>query len=259
MQQEKPLVTHGKKREKPLSSQQCAPDRVVAENNALSNGFKLSKGMMDYGQAQGSLMGNTNLVDENGNVMNPMSDEEKAKASQHMAEGDMPDSTNITKVFVNGYKDGVMLASDAYLGPVATAGKVVGGIVIAEIANGTYQWFDINSEQNLSLPVSQQKTWDFKSSLSVGVSAALVAGRGPLEGLGIAYGGTLFTDGADPGAFAGTTSGWVFGSVVNVVAPPVLSPVLGTGGAPIGDIIGSLGGEFIGNAVKDEVNKNDKK
>lgn len=146
-----------------------------------------------------------------------------------------------------------------YLAPVATIGKVVGGVVIAEIANGTYQWFDINSEQNLSLPVSQQKTWDYKSSLSVGVTAALTAGRSPLAGLGIAYGGTLFTDGADPGAFAGTTSGWIFGSLVNVVAPPLLSPVLGPGSAPIGDIIGSVGGEFIGNAVKDEVNKNDKK
>ncbi|EOY8362977.1 hypothetical protein AIT68_004562 [Salmonella enterica subsp. salamae] len=35
MQQERPVVTHGKNREKPLSSQQCAPDRVVVENNLL--------------------------------------------------------------------------------------------------------------------------------------------------------------------------------------------------------------------------------
>lgn len=230
-----------------------------AGKNAVENNGLSFPGLGSYGQAQGSLMFNTNLVDENGNVLNPMSDEEKIKASQHMAEGDMPDSTNITKVVVNGSKDGVMLMGAGYLAPVATIGKVVGGVVIAEIANGTYQWFDINSEQNLSLPVSQQKTWDYKSSLSVGVTAALTAGRSPLAGLGIAYGGTLFTDGADPGAFAGTTSGWIFGSLVNVVAPPLLSPVLGPGSAPIGDIIGSVGGEFIGNAVKDEVNKNDKK
>ena len=236
----------------------AAAGASAGKNSVENNEFGLP-GMGSYLQSQGSLMFNTNLIDENGNIMNPMSDEEKVKASQHMVVGDMPDSTNITKVIVNGYKDGVMIAGAAYLAPVATAGKVVGGIVIAEIANGTYQWFDINSEKNLSLPVSQQKTWDYKSSLSAGVSAALVAGRGPLAGLGISYGGTLFTDGADPGAFAGTTSGWIFGSLVNVVAPPLLSPVLGPGSAPVSDIIGSLGGEFIGNAVKDEVNKNDKK
>lgn len=37
IQQGKPAVTHGKYREKLLSSQQCAQDRVVVENNALSD------------------------------------------------------------------------------------------------------------------------------------------------------------------------------------------------------------------------------
>ncbi|HAW2816958.1 TPA: adhesin, partial [Escherichia coli] len=71
---------------------------------------------------------------------------------------------------------------------------------------------------------------------------------------GIAAGGTLFTDGPDKGALAGTGAGWVFGTVVGVVAPPVFSPVLGPGSVPSGDIIGAIGGEFISNAVKDEIN-----
>ncbi|MCZ0245312.1 hypothetical protein OZG82_16365, partial [Escherichia coli] len=46
----------------------------------------------------------------------------------------------------------------------------------------------------------------------------------------------------------------IFGTVVGVVAPPVFSPVLGPGSVPSGDIIGAIGGEFISNAVKDEIN-----
>lgn len=34
----------------------------------------------------------------------------------------------------------------------------------------------------------------------------------------------------------------------------MFGPVLGSGSAPAGDIIGAMGGEFISNAVKDEIN-----
>jgi filamentous hemagglutinin len=34
--------------------------------------------------------------------------------------------------------------------------------------------------------------------------------------------------------------------------------VLGPGSAPAGDIIGAIGGEFISNAVKDEINETKK-
>ncbi len=51
-------------------------------------------------------------------------------------------------MIVDGYKDGVLIAGAAYLGPAASIGKVVGGGVIAEIANGSYQWFDLNQPGN---------------------------------------------------------------------------------------------------------------
>ncbi|WP_261308007.1 hypothetical protein [Enterobacter roggenkampii] len=40
-----------------------------------------------------------------------------------------------------------------------------------------------------------------------------------------------------------------------MIKTPLLSPVPGPGSAPVGDRIGSLGGEFIDNADKDDVNK----
>ncbi len=211
------------------------------ENNALS----LPSGMMNYGQAVASW----NQYAQN----NKLTPEQTQAGLDKLAKGDLPDGANITKVIVNGYKDGVLIAGAAYLGPAASAGKVVGGAVIAEIANGTYQWFD------LSQPGNENKGWDYKGSVSAGITGALAPGRNIWQNAGIAAGGTLFTDGPDKGALTGTGAGWAFGTVAGLVAPPLFDPVLGAGSAPVGDIIGSMGGEFISNAIKDEVHKNEKK
>ncbi|WP_256340546.1 adhesin [Escherichia coli] len=151
----------------------------------------------------------------------------------------MPDSTNITKVIVDGYQDGVLIAGAWYLGPAASTGKVASSALISAIANGTYQWYD------LSKPDNENKSWDYWGSASAGITGALAPGRNIWQNAGIAAGGTLFTDGPDKGALAGTGAGWVFGTVVGGVAPPVFGPVLGPGSAP--------SGEFISNAVKDEI------
>jgi len=44
-----------------------------------------------------------------------------------LAKGDLPEGANITKVIVNGYNDGVLIAGAAYLGPAVSVGKVVAG------------------------------------------------------------------------------------------------------------------------------------
>ncbi|MGX5012720.1 hypothetical protein ACWKX5_15795 [Enterobacter asburiae] len=79
--------------------------------------------------------------------------------------GDLPEGANITKAIVEGYQNGVMIAGAWYLGPAASIGKVIGGGVIAEIANGSYQWFD------LSQPGNENKTWDWKNSASSEIGA----------------------------------------------------------------------------------------
>jgi len=218
----------------------------AVENNALSFGT----GMNSYGAAVKSW---NQYAEANG-----LTPEQKQAGLDKLAKGDLPEGANITKVIVNGYKDGVLIAGAAYLGPAASVGKVVAGATIAEIANGTYQWFDINSEKNQSLPENQQKTWDYWGSASAAVTGALAPGRGVWANAGIAAGGTLFTDGPDKGALTGAGAGWAFGTAVGLIAPPLFDPVLGTGSAPVGDIIGSIGGEFIGNAVKDGINEKKK-
>ena len=226
--------------------------KTVAENNVLGDGWGnvLSKGMADYGQGASSL--GSSMVNSGATL------EEVNAALSKNAKGDLPEGANITKVIVEGYTDGVLIAGAWYLGTAASVGKVVAGAMIAEIANGTYQWVDINSEANKSLPEYQQKTWDYWGSASAAVTGALAPGRGALPNLGITLGGAVFTDGPDNGAFAGAGAGWMFGTGVGFIASPVFSPVLGSAAAPAGDIIGALGGEFISNAVKDEVNEKKK-
>ena len=122
----------------------------AVENNEL---FNFPSGFNSYGNAAVTL-GEA--------MMNSGAPAEKVSAAlSKNAKGDLPESANITKVIVNGYKDGVLIAGAAYLGPAASVGKVVTSATIAEIANGTYQWFDINSKKNQSLPEYQRKTWDY--------------------------------------------------------------------------------------------------
>ncbi|ELI5996337.1 adhesin [Escherichia coli] len=195
---------------------------------------------MSYGQAVASW---NQYADANN-----LTPEQKQAGLDKLAKGELPEGANISKVIVDGYKGGVLIAGAWYLGPAASTGKVVSGAVISAIANGTYQWYD------LSKPGNENKSWDYWGSASAGITGALASGRNMWQNAGIAAGGTLFTDGPDKGALAGTGAGWVFGTVVGVVAPPVFSPVLGPGSVPSGDIIGAIGGEFISNAVKDEIN-----
>ena len=223
----------------------------AVENNSLSGLDGFGTGFWNNVQAQGSLVNNTNLTDENGKVLNPATSEELKYASDKLVTGELPEGANITKVIVNGYKDGVLIAGVAYLGPAASVGKVVGGAVLAGIANGSYQWFD------LSKPGNENKSWDYWGSASASITGALTPGRSVWQNAGIAAGGTLFTDGPDKGALIGTGAGWAFGTVVGVIAPPVFDPVLGPGSGFISDVIGSTGGEFIGNNVKDIINGKD--
>jgi filamentous hemagglutinin len=166
-----------------LTAAQAGKNAV--ENNALS----LTSGMMDYGQAAASW--NQYAMDNN------LTPEQTQAGLDKQAKGDLPEGANVTKVIVNGYKDGMLIAGAAYLGPAASVGKVVGGAVLAEIANGTYQWFD------LSQPGNENKSWDYKESISSGITGALAPRRSVWSNAGIALGGTLFTDGPDNGALTG--------------------------------------------------------
>ncbi|ELW9439917.1 adhesin [Pluralibacter gergoviae] len=195
----------------------------------------MPKGMMDSGAAAQSW----NQYAEDNNL----TPEQKQAGLDKLAKGDMPDGVNITKVIVNGYVDGALITGAWYIGPAASAGKVVGGALIAEIANGTYQWFD------LSKPGNENKTWDYKGSISAGITGGLAPGRSIWENVGIAAGGAVFTDGPDIGSIGGAAAGaWAGGKFGELAPFP----------GEVNDMIGGIGGEVISNKIKDKINEDKK-
>ncbi|WP_371813263.1 VENN motif pre-toxin domain-containing protein [Kosakonia sp. MUSA4] len=211
--------------------------KTTVENNALS----LPAGMMNYGQAVASW--NQYAQDNN------LTPEQTQTGLDKLAKGYLPEGANITKAIVEGYQDGVMIAGAWYLGPAASVGKVISGGVIAEIANGSYQWFD------LSRPGNENKTWDYKSSISSGISGMLAPGRTVWQNVGIAAGSAFFTDGPDIGSIGGAAAGAWAGGMFGEYAPGIVNSLTGKE-VPgfILDATGSFGSEILGGYVKDAVN-----
>ncbi|RAU31284.1 adhesin [Enterobacter sp. RIT418] len=198
--------------------------KTVVENNALS----LPSRMMSYGQAAASW---NHYAETNG-----LSAEEKQAGLDKIAKGDLPEGANITKAIVEGYQDGVMIAGAWYLGPAATAGKVIGGGVLGLTANGGYQYYD------LSKPGNEGKSWDYLGSATSFTMGTLAPGRGIWANTGIAMGGAVFTDGPNGAAIAGAgLSAWSGGTFGK----------FGPFSSEVNDIFGAFGGEFISNKVKD--------
>ena len=212
----------------------------MVENNALS----LPSGMADYAQSASSLA--MSMAQQGATP-----DEINTALSQHV-KGDLPEGANITKAIVEGYTDGLLIAGAWYLGPAASVGKVIGGGIIAEIANGSYQWFD------LSRPGNENKSWDWKSSVSSGISGMLAPGRTVQQNVGIAVAGAVFTDGPDMGSLGGAALGGLIGGGIGKYAPDLLSPVFGTSAGFWSDVGSAYVSEATGNAVKDAINKQEK-
>jgi filamentous hemagglutinin len=166
------------------------------DNNALS----LPSGMMDYGQAAASW--NQYAVDNN------LTAEQTQTGLNKLATGDLPEGANIAKAIVDGYLNGVLIAGAWYLGPAASIGKVVAGSTIGEIANGSYQWYDLSKTGN------ENKSWDYWGSTSAAITGGLAPGRDIWANTGIAAGSAFFTDGADTGAVGGAIAGSIAGGIL---------------------------------------------
>lgn len=144
---------------------------------------------------------------------NNLTPEQTQAGLDKIAKGDMPDSTNITKVIVDGYQDGVMIAGAWYLGPAASAGKVLGGGLLGLAANSGYQVYDLNQPQNAN------KSWDYLGSATSFTTGMMAPGRGVLANTGIAMGGAFFTDGPNTASLAGAGIGAGLGGGIWEVCP----------------------------------------
>ncbi|EHR7871878.1 TPA: adhesin, partial [Escherichia coli] len=178
---------------------------------------------------------------------NNLTPEQTQAGLDKIAKGDMPDSTNITKVIVDGYQDGVMIAGAWYLGPAASAGKVLGGGLLGLAANSGYQVYDLNQPQNAN------KSWDYLGSATSFTTGMMAPGRGVLANTGIAMGGAFFTDGPNTASLAGAGIGAGLGGAFGKYAPTAVGKILGND--PVPGFIYELGGgavsEFTNGIIKD--------
>ncbi|MBL6329439.1 VENN motif pre-toxin domain-containing protein, partial [Escherichia coli] len=209
--------------------------KTTVENNALSfgDGFESN--------AAAATSWNKYAVDNN------LTPEQTQAGLDKIAKGDMPDSTNITKVIVDGYQDGVMIAGAWYLGPAASAGKVLGGGLLGLAANSGYQVYDLNQPQNAN------KSWDYLGSATSFTTGMMAPGRGVLANTGIAMGGAFFTDGPNTASLAGAGIGAGLGGAFGKYAPTAVGKILGND--PVPGFIYELGGgavsEFTNGIIKD--------
>ncbi|MFJ5346875.1 hemagglutinin repeat-containing protein [Pectobacterium parvum] len=138
------------------------------EHNAVeNNNFNLSniapKGLQDVGALMTSLYTNTNMVDENGNVLNPITEEQRQYAMHKLVTGTMPEGQDISEAIVDGYTNGVLIAGAWYLGPAASIGKVAVGSALSGGANAAYQWYDLSQKGN------ENKTYDYWGTTAAGL------------------------------------------------------------------------------------------
>ncbi|MDT3253058.1 VENN motif pre-toxin domain-containing protein [Serratia sp. root2] len=208
----------------------------TSENN---DQFSLPPGMMSYGQGASTLA--EQMVKEG------KSSAEISSALNKYAKGDLPEGANITKVIVNGYKDGVLIAGAIYLGPAASIGKVAVSSILSGGANAAYQWYDMNQ------PGNENKTYDYWGTTAAAVTGGLAPGRNIPANIGIAMGGTLFTDGADPVSVGAAAGGALVGGGFGKYAPVGVTKILGDDKVPgyVYDFIGGMSSEFTSGFIKD--------
>ncbi|EPS5287817.1 VENN motif pre-toxin domain-containing protein, partial [Escherichia coli] len=180
--------------------------KTTVENNALS----LPSGMVSYGQAVASW---NQYADANN-----LTPEQKQAGLDKLTKGELPEGANISKVIVDGYKDGVLIAGAWYLGPAVSVGKAAVGGVTSAAVNGGFQWY------GLSQPGSENQSWDYKGSASSFMTGMLAPGRTVTANTAIALGGSVFSDGANIKSQSGTALGAYAGGYVGEYFPVILRP-----------------------------------
>ncbi len=206
--------------------------KTTVENNALS----LPSGMVSYGQAVASW---SQYADANN-----LTPEQKQAGLDKLAKGELPEGVNISKVIVDGYKDGVLIAGAWYLGPAVSVGKAAVGGVTSAAVNGGFQWY------GLSQPGSENQSWDYKGSASSFMTGMLAPGRTVTANTAIALGGSVFSDGANIKSQSGTALGAYAGGYVGEYFPVILRPALGNSASAVGDIGGGFVSELINYGIK---------
>ncbi|WP_226376405.1 VENN motif pre-toxin domain-containing protein, partial [Pectobacterium quasiaquaticum] len=109
--------------------------RNAVENNYFGpNG--MPKGMTDVGMSMTSLYTNTNLLDENGNVLNPITEEERQYAMHKLITGTIPEGQDPVRGLLIAWGAGAsVVVAPVFLPSMLSAGTIIGGGAISGTAN----------------------------------------------------------------------------------------------------------------------------
>lgn len=183
----------------------------MVENNWLSGLEGFGTGFQNNVQAQGALVNNTNLTDENGKVLNPATPEQIKYASDKLVTGQLPAGQNAATGLITAWGAGMStVVAPVLLPTTATAGSIIGASVIGGAAN-------VFNQLNSGGPFSA-------------TDALIATGIGGLtQGKGF-----WFTEAASiGGAYAGA----------KLQGKDATAPMIGAG-------LGTLGGATIGKGVE---------
>ncbi|WP_256853185.1 VENN motif pre-toxin domain-containing protein [Pantoea sp. Fr+CA_20] len=226
----------------------------AVENNALTGLENFGSGFWKNVQAQGALVNNTNLTDENGKVLNPATSEEIKYASDKLVTGQLPAGQNAATGLLTAWGAGAStVVAPVLLPATATAGSVIGAGAIGGAANVFNQ---LNSGEPFSATdaliatgisgVTQGKGFWF-------TEAASVTG---------AYAGAKLQDKDVIPTVAGAAIGTVFGAtgskaveVGNKYIPIVSDKTAGIAASIGGSVVSEVTGSRVEDKLKDGKNK----
>ncbi len=222
--------------------------KTTVENNWLSGLEGFGTGFQNNVQAQGSLVNNTNLTDENGKVLNPATPEQIKYASDKLVTGDLPAGQNAATGLLTAWGAGMTtVVAPVLLPATATAGSIIGAGAIGGSAN-------VFNQLNSGGPFSATD-----ALIATGISG-LTQGKGfwftEAASIGGAYAGAKLQgkDAAAPmiGAGFGTLGGATIGKGVErlqTTIPQFTIPKI------TGAVAESAGSEYLGSSAQNLAEK----
>ncbi|MCG8156396.1 hypothetical protein JMY81_21295 [Brenneria goodwinii] len=201
----------------------------------------MPQGLQDYGQSVSSLYTNTNLTDEEGNVLNPVTEEERQYAAHKLLTGTIPEGQDPVRGLLTVWGAGMsVVAAPVFLPSMLSAGAILGGGAISGAANvsnqlmgdGPFSTTDALIATGLGAVTQGRGFWF--------TEAASVAG---------AYAGAKLQNKDPLTASIAAGVGSAFGYGANKVVTDKLAPAVGRN---VADLSGTVGGSVVSEAVGKE-------
>jgi len=215
----------------------------AVDNNALTSLEDFGSGFWNNVQAEGALVNNTNLTDENGKVLNPATSEEIKYASDKLVTGQLPAGQNAATGLLTAWGAGAStVVAPVLLPATAKSGSAIGGAanVFNQLNSGEpFSATDALIATGIS-GVTQGKVFWFTEAASI--TGAYVGAS--LQG----------KDAAAPmiGAGLGTLGGSTIGKGVDklqTIIPQFTIPKI------TGAVAESAGSEYLGSSAQNQAEK----